>query len=90
MSRLVRRLSFGFAAVISVLFVAFNVVTFYAPQWLSEPMMPPKLLSRGMVIGLALIVLATLATGLFVWIVNSRFDRLLDETARRLSREPRP
>lgn len=86
LSRLVRGLSFGFAAVLGVAYLLFNLSVVYAPNWLKQPIIADTLISRGIVIGTVLIVLAVVATMVYVRIVNTRIEALREK----ISAENRP
>lgn len=85
MSRLVRRLSFAFTALVSATYIGLNLAALYAADWLSAPIAAGALTSRGIVIATVIMVAGVVLTGIFVWIINNRLDRLRAEIADELS-----
>ncbi|HEY8352168.1 MAG TPA: DUF485 domain-containing protein [Sphingomonadales bacterium] len=86
MSRLVRRLSFTFTALICVTYIALNLASLYAADWLGDPIAPGLLTSRGIVIATIIMVAGVVLTGVFVWIINNRLERLRAEIAEDLAK----
>lgn len=69
-----------------VLYVGFILLIAFAPGWLGTPLHPGTNVTRGIPIGVGLIVISFLLTGIYVWRANGEFDRLtrelLDEVER--------
>lgn len=81
MSRLVRRLSFAFTALVSATYIGLNLASLYAADWLGGPIAPGALTSRGIVIATLIMIAGVILTGVFVWIINNRLDSLRAEIA---------
>ncbi|PKH25738.1 hypothetical protein CIG19_04225 [Enterobacterales bacterium CwR94] len=69
-----------FAAILSlimlVLYVGFILLIAFAPGWLGTPLHAGTTVTRGIPIGVGLIVVSFLLTGVYVWRANGEFDRL--------------
>ncbi|WP_075182803.1 DUF485 domain-containing protein [Pantoea sp. 1.19] len=59
-----------------VLYVGFILLIAFAPGWLGTPLHPGTNVTRGIPIGIGLIVVSFLLTGIYVWRANGEFDRL--------------
>ncbi|MCK8204067.1 DUF485 domain-containing protein [Erwinia amylovora] len=72
-----------FAALLSimvlVLYVGFILLIAFAPGWLGAPLYHGTSVTRGIPIGVGLIVVSFLLTGIYVWRANGEFDRLTRE-----------
>lgn len=69
-----------FAAILSlimlVIYVGFILLIAFAPGWLGAPLYPGASVTRGIPVGMGIIVLSFLLTGVYVWRANGEFDRL--------------
>lgn len=90
MSRLVRRLSFAFTALVTATYIGLNLAALYADDWLSEPIAAGALTSRAIVIATLIIIAGVALTAVFVWIINNRLDRLRAEIAAELADQAEP
>lgn len=59
-----------------VLYVGFIMLIAFAPGWLGTPLHAGTNVTRGIPIGVGLIVVSFLLTGVYVWRANGEFDRL--------------
>ncbi|NIG19722.1 DUF485 domain-containing protein [Pantoea sp. Al-1710] len=59
-----------------VLYVGFILLIAFAPGWLGTPLHEGTNVTRGIPIGVGLIVVSFLLTGVYVWRANGEFDRL--------------
>lgn len=62
-----------------VLYVGFILLIAFAPGWLGTPLHAGTNVTRGIPIGIGLIVISFLLTGVYVWRANGEFDRLTKE-----------
>ena len=62
--------------IILVVYVGFILLIAFAPGWLGTPLHPGTSVTRGIPIGIGIIVISFLLTGIYVWRANSEFDRL--------------
>ncbi|WP_455813808.1 DUF485 domain-containing protein [Pseudomonas graminis] len=62
-----------------VLYVGFILLIAFAPAWLGTPLYEGTNVTRGIPIGVGLIVISFLLTGVYVWRANGEFDRLTRE-----------
>lgn len=69
-----------FALIVSIimliLYVGFILLIAFAPDWLGAPLHEGTNVTRGIPIGVGLIVISFLLTGVYVWRANGEFDRL--------------
>ena len=59
-----------------VLYVGFILLIAFAPGWLGTPLHAGTNVTRGIPIGVGLIVMSFVLTGVYVWRANGEFDRL--------------
>lgn len=59
-----------------ILYVGFILLIAFAPNWLGTPLHEGTNVTRGIPIGVGLIVMSFLLTGIYVWRANGEFDRL--------------
>ena len=59
-----------------VVYVGFILLIAFAPGWLGTPLHPGTSVTRGIPIGIGIIVISFVLTGIYVWRANSEFDRL--------------
>lgn len=69
-----------FAAILSlimlVIYVGFILLIAFAPGWLGAPLHAGTSVTRGIPIGIGVIVISFVLTGIYVWRANGDFDRL--------------
>ncbi|MDX5628233.1 MULTISPECIES: DUF485 domain-containing protein [unclassified Brenneria] len=69
-----------FAALLSLimlaLYVGFILLIAFAPGWLGTPIAPGSSITRGIPLGVGLIVTSFVLTGIYVYRANGEFDRL--------------
>jgi uncharacterized membrane protein (DUF485 family) len=65
-----------------VLYVGFILLIAFAPGWLGTPLHVGTSVTRGIPLGVGLIVISFLLTGVYVWRANGEFDRLTKEIVR--------
>lgn len=59
-----------------ILYVGFILLIAFAPGWLGTPLHEGTNVTRGIPLGVGLIVISFLLTGVYVWRANGEFDRL--------------
>ena len=59
-----------------VVYVGFILLIAFAPGWLGTPMHAGTSVTRGIPIGIGVIVVSFILTGIYVWRANGEFDRL--------------
>lgn len=64
------------SAIMLVLYVGFILLIAFAPGWLGTPLHEGTNVTRGIPIGVGLIVISFVLTALYVWRANGEFDRL--------------
>ncbi|WP_426767176.1 DUF485 domain-containing protein [Erwinia aphidicola] len=67
------------SVIMLVLYVGFILLIAFAPAWLGTPLHQGTNVTRGIPIGVGLIVISFLLTGVYVWRANGEFDRLTRE-----------
>lgn len=69
-----------FAAILSVImlviYVGFILLIAFAPGWLGTPLHSGTSVTRGIPLGIGVIVISFVLTGIYVWRANGEFDRL--------------
>lgn len=67
------------SVIMLVLYVGFILLIAFAPGWLGTPLHDGTNVTRGIPIGIGLIVVSFVLTGIYVWRANGEFDRLTRE-----------
>ncbi|WP_445495727.1 DUF485 domain-containing protein [Photorhabdus sp. SF281] len=62
-----------------VLYVSFIFLIAFAPEWLGTPLYAGSYITRGIPVGIGLIVISFILTGLYVIRANGEFDRLTSQ-----------
>ncbi|MFD3231841.1 DUF485 domain-containing protein [Rahnella aceris] len=65
-----------------VLYVAFILLIAFDPQWLGTPLYDGATITRGIPVGVGLIVISFVLTGIYVIRANGEFDRLTADIIR--------
>ncbi|POP43062.1 hypothetical protein CHU32_17730 [Superficieibacter electus] len=78
-----------FAVILSiimlVIYVGFILLIAFAPGWLGTPLHAGTSVTRGIPIGIGVIVISFVLTGVYVWRANSEFDRLTHAVIREVN-----
>jgi uncharacterized membrane protein (DUF485 family) len=64
------------------LYVCFILLIAFDPQWLGTPLSDDTVITRGIPVGIGLIVISFVLTGIYVYRANGEFDRLTHEIVR--------
>ncbi|WNN44001.1 MULTISPECIES: DUF485 domain-containing protein [Winslowiella] len=62
-----------------VLYVGFILLIAFAPGWLGTPLYAGTNVTRGIPLGVGLIVISFVLTAIYVWRANGEFDRLTQQ-----------
>ncbi|MDF1896977.1 DUF485 domain-containing protein [Rahnella contaminans] len=65
-----------------VLYVAFILLIAFDPQWLGTPLYEGATITRGIPVGVGLIVISFILTGIYVIRANNEFDQLTADIIR--------
>lgn len=65
-----------------VLYVAFILLIAFDPHWLGTPLYEGATITRGIPVGVGLIVISFILTGIYVIRANSEFDQLTADIVR--------
>lgn len=69
-----------FATILSIImlivYVGFILLIAFAPGWLGTPLHEGTSVTRGIPIGIGVIVISFVLTGVYVWRANGEFDKL--------------
>ncbi|MCA1922705.1 DUF485 domain-containing protein [Buttiauxella noackiae] len=68
--------------IVLVIYVSFILLIAFAPAWLGTPLHPGTTVTRGIPIGVGVILISFFLTGVYVWRANGEFDRLNNEVVR--------
>ncbi|WP_184999496.1 MULTISPECIES: DUF485 domain-containing protein [unclassified Enterobacter] len=75
-----------FAAILSlimlVIYVGFILLIAFAPGWLGTPLHAGTSVTRGIPIGIGVIVISFVLTAIYVWRANGEFERLTNAVLR--------
>ena len=71
-----QRLATFLSLIMLVVYVGFILLIAFAPGWLGTPLHAGTSVTRGIPIGIGIIVISFVLTGIYVWRANSEFDRL--------------
>lgn len=75
-----------FAVILSlimlVIYIGFILLIAFAPGWLGTPLHAGTSVTRGIPIGIGVIIISFVLTAVYVWRANGEFDRLTDEVMR--------
>lgn len=79
----------GFALLLSlimlVIYVGFILLIAFAPGWLGTPLHAGTSVTRGIPIGIGVIVISFVLTAIYVWSANGEFDRLTQAVMREVN-----
>lgn len=59
-----------------VIYIGFILLIAFAPGWLGTPLHPGTSVTRGIPIGVGVILISFILTGIYIWRANGEFDRL--------------
>jgi len=68
--------AWGLATIILLMYFAFILLIAYAPHWLAKPIVVGSVITIGIPIGVLVILVAFLLTGIYVHKANTDFDRI--------------
>lgn len=68
-----------------VMYVSFIFLIAFEPQWLGAPLYEGGTITRGIPIGVGLIVASFVLTGIYVYRANGEFDRLTADIIREVN-----
>lgn len=77
-----QRFAFTLSLLMLFVYVGFILLIAFAPSWLGTPLYPGTTVTRGIPIGIGIIVFSFVLTGIYVWRANGEFDRLNNEILR--------
>lgn len=78
------RWAWGLASVILLIYFAFILLIAFAPQWLAQPVAAGSVMTIGIPIGVLVIVVAFVLTGVYVHKANTDFDRITQQIIREI------
>lgn len=64
------------SVIMLVIYIGFILLIAFAPNWLGTPLGPDTSVTRGIPVGIGVIIISFILTGIYVWRANSEFDRL--------------
>ena len=71
-----QRFAATLSLIVLVIYVSFILLIAFAPGWLGTPVSAGSSITRGIPIGVGVIVISFILTGVYVWRANGEFDRL--------------
>lgn len=70
------RWAWGLATIILIMYFAFILLIAFTPHWLAQPVVAGSVMTIGIPIGVFVIVVAFVLTGIYVHKANTDFDRI--------------
>ncbi len=70
------RWAWGLSTIILVMYFAFILLIAFAPHWLAQPVAAGGVMTVGIPVGVFVIVVAFMLTGIYVHKANTDFDRI--------------
>ncbi len=77
------RFSWLLAGIVFSAYFSFILIIAFAPEVLARPVFSDHIITWGIPVGVAIIVLSFLLTGVYVYRANAEFDKLRDRIIRR-------
>ena len=77
-----QRFAFTLSIIMLIIYVGFILLIAFAPHWLGTPLNAGTSVTRGIPIGIGVIVISFVLTGVYVVRANGEFDRLNKEVLR--------
>ncbi len=74
-----RKLALILSSLVLLIYFSFILSIAFAPQLLSAPVASGSVITVGIPIGIAIILLSFILTGIYVYIANKQFDRYTQE-----------
>lgn len=71
-----QRFAFTLSIIMLIIYVGFILLIAFASGWLGTPLSPGSSVTRGIPIGIGVILISFILTGVYVWRANTEFDRL--------------
>ncbi|SFT92805.1 Uncharacterized membrane protein, DUF485 family [Kosakonia arachidis] len=71
-----QRFAFFLSIIMLIIYVCFILLIAFAPHWLGTPLHAGTSVTRGIPIGIGVIVISFVLTAVYVWRANGEFDRL--------------
>ena len=71
-----QRFAFLLSIIMLIIYVGFIMLIAFAPHWLGTPLHAGTSVTRGIPIGIGVILISFVLTALYVWRANSEFERL--------------
>lgn len=76
------RFAWLLSAITLVMYVSFIFLIAFEPQWLGAPLYEGATITRGIPVGVGMIVASFVLTGIYVFRANGEFDRLTADIIR--------
>ncbi|MBJ3815783.1 DUF485 domain-containing protein [Shimwellia pseudoproteus] len=71
-----QRFAWILSIIMLVIYIGFILLIAFGPDWLGTPISPGSSVTRGIPLGMGIIIISFILTGVYVWRANSEFDRL--------------
>jgi uncharacterized membrane protein (DUF485 family) len=71
-----QRFAFLLSIIMLIIYVGFIMLIAFAPHWLGTPLYAGTTVTRGIPIGIGVILISFVLTAVYVWRANSEFERL--------------
>lgn len=77
-----QRFAMTLSIIMLVIYIGFILLIAFAPGWLGTPLHAGTSVTRGIPIGIGVIIISFVLTAVYVWRANGEFDRLTNEVLR--------
>ncbi|MFY9997807.1 MAG: DUF485 domain-containing protein [Leclercia sp.] len=71
-----QRFAFTLSIIMLAVYISFILLIAFAPGWLGTPLHAGTSVTRGIPIGVGVILISFALTGVYIWRANGEFDRL--------------
>ena len=80
------RLAWTLSAIVCVIFYGFILMIAFTPGFVTEPISAGSVIPIGLPLGVAVILVCCVLTGIYVYESNSKFDPLFEEIVKEASK----
>ncbi len=70
------RLAWGLSSIVLLVYFSFILIIAFAPDFLGKQIFESSLITLGIPIGIGIIFMAFILTGIYVWKANKNFDQV--------------
>jgi len=79
-------LGWTLSAIVLAMYIIFNLMVAYTPDIITAPIAADSVIPIGMLMGVGIIVVSCVLTGVYVYVANATFDPIIEEIVREASK----